>query len=306
MAQLTFLLTALAGVVAPTLVHGTGSAADQADPPTTVAAVLADSRASDWREPDANNTVYFELPEGLVIMELAPQFAPEMVANIRTLVREKFFDGAALVRAQDNYVVQWGDASGTRSLGSARRNVPAEFERSTRSLAFTALPDADIFADQVGFVDGLPAARDRAADRAWLVHCYAMVGATRGNEADSGNGSALYVIIGHSPRHLDRNITLVGRVIHGMELLSTAPRGRGELGFYQTPEERTPIRSARIGADVPENERMHLQLLRTDTKTFAQVVQLQRERRAAWFKSTAKRIDVCSVALNSRVRPVAH
>src|SRR5205823_2247081 len=111
----------------------------------------------------------------------------------------------------------------------------------------------------------LPVARDPKSGRAWLAHCYAMVGAGRGDTADSGSGAELYVVIGHSPRHLDRNVTLLGRVVEGMELLSTLPRGTGPLGFYEDPKQYVFIPKVRLAADVPAAERTALELLRTDT-----------------------------------------
>lgn len=133
----------------------------------------------------------------------------------------------------------------------------------------------------------------------WLAHCYGMVGSARDVSLDSGNGGQLYVVIGQSPRHLDRNITLVGRVLQGMELLSVMPRGTGELGFYETLGERTPIRS-RIAADVPAAERTPLEVLRTDSATFAEVLESRRTRRDAFFAEPVGRINVCNAPLPVR------
>src|SRR5204862_22493 len=80
-------------------------------------------------------------------------------------------------------------------------------------------PDPDTYAPETGYAGDFPAARDPKAGRAWLTHCYGAVGAARGQSKDSGSGSSLYVVIGHAPRHLDRNVTLVGRVVKGMEVL---------------------------------------------------------------------------------------
>ena len=121
------------------------------------------------------------------------------------------------------------------------------------------------WAPQVGFVDGFPAARDPKAGEAWLAHCYGALGAGRGGPPDSSNGSELYVVTGQSPRQLDRNITLVGRVVKGMELLSAIPRGPEPMGFYEKAEQRTPITAVRLARDVPESERVPLQVLRTDS-----------------------------------------
>ena len=266
----------------------------------TMAEVLAASKPSDWRPLDPANTLYLELDTGRVIMELAPQFAPQLVANLKTLVHEKYFDGLAIMRAQDNYVVQWGDADEKRPLGAAKVKVPAEFDRPAEGLAFTALPDADAYAPQTGFVDGFPAARDMKTDRAWLTHCYGMVGAGRDNSVDSGNGSQLYAIIGHAPRQLDRNITVIGRIVQGMELLAIMPRGTGNLGFYEKPEQRTPIRSVRLATDVPEAERSKLEVIRTDTQTFTDLIEARRNRQDDWYKVPAGHIEVCNVPITVR------
>jgi hypothetical protein len=146
-------------------------------------------------------------------------------------------------------------------------------------------------------VDALPAAREPRTHLAWLVHCYGMVGAGRDNDVDSGGGTELYVVIGQAPRHLDRNVTLVGRVVFGIELLSTLKRGSGAMGVYEQPAERTAIRSMRLAADVPEAKRSQLEVMRTDTQTFADLVEARRNRREEWFKVPAGHIDLCNVPL---------
>jgi peptidylprolyl isomerase len=284
----------LGGVVLP--------AAAQAKKPLTAAEVLAASSATDWRALDPQNTLYMELPAGRVIIELAPVFAPHHVANVIALARAHYFDGLAIVRAQDNYVVQWGDAEGEKPVGEAQRTVAAEFERPLRGLTLTRLSDADTYAPQTGFIDGFPAAADPALGRAWAVHCYGMVGAGRGNDVDSGGGTELYVVIGQAPRHLDRNVTLLGRVVQGMELLSVMPRGSGSLGFYEHPEQRVPIKSLRVASEIPAAERTELEVLRTDTPTFQAYLASRRNRLEAWFKVPAGHIDVCNVPIPARVR----
>jgi peptidylprolyl isomerase len=275
--------------------------ADQAAPGRTMADVLAASTPADWRPLDSQDTLYLQLASGRVVIELAPAFAPEHVANLKTLVRQKYFDGLAIVRSQENFVVQWGDPEGKRSLGNARGTLPPEFTVTLRAdLPFTRLPDPDGYAPEVGFSGGFPAARDPAAGRAWLAHCYGMVGAGRGNEPESGNSAELYVVIGHAPRQLDRNIALVGRVVQGMELLSVLPRGTGPLGFYEQPSQHVPITSVRLAADLPEAERAPIEVLRTDTATFAALVEARRNRRDDWYKVPAGYIDLCNVPLPVR------
>jgi peptidylprolyl isomerase len=275
--------------------------ANAATPARTMSDVLAASKPSDWRAIDPANTLYLELPAGRVVIELAAQFAPRHVENIKTLARAQYFDGLAINRVQDNFVVQWGDSDGKKPLGNGRKTLAAEFTRAAAGVPFTVLPDPDTYAAQTGFVTGLPAARDSAQGSAWLVHCYAMIGAGRDTDADSGGGTELYVVTGHAPRQLDRNITVVGRVVQGMELLASLPRGTGPMGFYEKPEQRQPIKQIRVAADVPADQRVALEALRTDTQTFQDLIESRRNRRDEWYKVPAGRIDICNVPLPVRV-----
>jgi peptidylprolyl isomerase len=281
------------------LVLGAGPALAQT-PVRSLGEIIDQAPAGDWRVVDQDNLIYMALPQGRVIIELAPEFAPNHAANIRALARGHYWDGAAIVRSQDNYVVQWGrDEEDATPYGEAQRSLQPEFDRARRGVDVTRLQDPDSYAREVGFANGFPIAA--GGGRAWLAHCYAMVGAGRGDTADSGSGAELYVVIGQSPRHLDRNVTLVGRVLQGMELLSTMPRGTGPLGFYETPEERTTIESVRLGSDLPESERVNFEALRTDSATFRDVVDSRRTRRDAWFLEPTGHINVCNVPLPVRV-----
>lgn len=270
--------------------------------PTLLLTLVLAQPLADWRQPDPENLLYVELPAGRVVIELAPRFAPAHVVNLRKLAREGYFDGTRLYRSQDNYVVQWGGNG--KAAQTAAAALPAEFEIALdANLPFTRLADGDVYAPEVGFVDGFPAARDSAAGAGWLVHCYGMVGISRDNDPDTGSGADLYVVTGHSPRHLDRNITLVGRVLSGMPLLSALPRGTGPLGFYEDEAQYVPIRATRLAADVPAQQRTVLELLRTDTAAFEAHLEARRHRREPWFHRPAGKVDLCNVPLP--VRPVS-
>lgn len=275
------------------------------------AELVAASQPGDWRTLDPEHTIYLDLAGGRVVIELAPAMAPQTVTNIRTLIREGYFEGVPIIRSHDNYVVQWGvpDGAPEPKIVKAREKLPPEW---TRKLAppgappFTALPDRDGYAAEVGFVAGMPAGRNAAKDEAWLTHCYGAVGVGRGNEPDSGNGTSLYVVTGHAPRHLDRNIAVVGRVWQGMPLLSSLPRGTKPLGFYATPGEYVPIRSLRLAADVPPAERTDIEVLRTDTPLFQQAVAALRHRGGDWFKVPAGHVDVCNIPATMRRKATAN
>lgn len=296
------------------LAASAGFAADAPVPAAakpTSADVLAASKPSDWRPVPPENTLYLELASGRVVIELAPAFAPEHFANIVKLAREKYFDGLAIVRSQDNYVVQWGDPNGddkakAKPLGSAKAELPGELTLENAAVPFTPLPGPDGYAPESGFSNGFPAGRDPKTKEAWLAHCYGMVGVGRGDDPRSGNGAELYVVIGNAPRHLDRNIAVVGRVVQGIELLSTLPRGSGPLGFYEKPSQFVPVKSVRLAADLPEKERTNLEALRTDTPTFAAWVESRRNRRESWFVRPAGFVSLCNVPLPVRSAATGH
>jgi peptidylprolyl isomerase len=284
------------------------TAATPKTPYRSAGEIVSAAPDSAWRTPDPDNLLYMLIGDGVVVIELAPEFAPAHVANIRALARGHFWDGTSVYRSQDNFVAQFGDADAddpakARPLGEAKDHLPAEFRREAKGLAFDRLPDVDGWAPEAGFSSGFPVARDRKANRAWLTHCYGAVGAARGNEADSSVGAELYVVIGQAPRQLDDNITVVGRVLSGMELLSATRRGPDPMGFHENPADRTPIRVLRLASEVPESARIPLQVLRTDTQTFRDLVESRRNRVDDFYKRPAGHIDLCNVAIPTRAAP---
>lgn len=300
MRQLTFASASL-------IVCGTALAngpSDRDKPPTT-AQVLESAKADDWRRPDSANTLYMDFENGRVIIELAPRFAPAHVANIKQLVKEKFFDGLAVVRVQDNFVAQWGDADKTRPTEAALRKIPDETVVAWgKGLPLVKLPDADGYARETGWIDGFPVGVERKpSGQAWMAHCYGVLGVGREDWPDTGSGAELYLVIGQAPRQLDRNVVGVGRVLRGAELLSALPRGTGAMGFYEKPEQRTPIRSIRLAADVPEAERTAIEVLRTDTPLFTRYVESRRNRRDDWYIVSAGHTDVCNISIPVRDIP---
>lgn len=266
--------------------------------------ILASAPAGDWQALDPADTLYMDIPGGRVVILLAPGFAPKTVANIKTLAHEKYFDDSAIVRAQDNYVVQWSQENKAKKAARAKLKGYAEFERPLTP-AFTRLPDHDTYAPQTGFDSDFPAGSDGKSE--WLLHCYGMVGAGRDNAPDSGSGVELYAVTGQAPRQLDRNIALVGRVVQGMELLSSLPRGGGAqgayMGFYQSPRQYTKIRSIHLGSDLPEKDRLKLEALKTDTVSFKAYVEARRNRHNDWFVRAAGAIDACNIPLPVRAVP---
>ena len=285
-----------------------GASAASAPAARTTADIIKDAPASAWRRPDPNDVLAMTLPSGIVWIELAPRFAPRHADNIRTLVAQHYFDGLSVLRVQDNFVAQWGDrdaddedATKGRSLGAAKRTVEPEFAISDKGLKITRLKDRDVWAPVTGFLDGFPVAADPKTHEAWIAHCYGTIGAGRGNTVDSGNGSELYAVIGQSPRGLDRNIAPVARVLQGMELLSSLPRGGANMGFYDKAEQDTHIVKVERLADMPEATRPDVRVFRTDTPQWAEMIESRRNRKDAWYVHKAGAIDLCNITVPVKI-----
>ena len=298
----TFSIAALALASALGLSRTGLAQAVEAAAPLTPASVIEKSAAKDWRKPDQNLLLHLKTAGGEVIFELAPEFAPEHVKNVKTLVAQKYFDGLAIIRSQENYVAQWGDPNaGTEKAkpqDEAKPKLDGEFFRDRKGVDLAIIESRDAYADSVGFAKGFTVGTD--GRRAWLTHCYGALGAGRGMEQDSGNGAELYVVTGHAPRHLDRNVTLLGRALSGMQHLSSLPRGTGPLGFYEAPEEATEIISIRLGSDLPPEQQSKLEIMRTDTETFKHYVQSRTFRLNPWFLDETGKIGLCNVGVPVR------
>ena len=299
-------------------------AAGRAQPsPLAPAEIVNVAPKGDWAAIAASDLLVMDLapdakgkPRRVVIQLMPAPFSQGWVGNIRKLAATKFWDGTSINRVQDNYVVQWGDANAedkakAKSLpsGLSQPNEDDYTSRTGEIIDFTngkseynsdiRWRSGDAYAPASGFWHGWPLATDLLNLPAeWPVHCYGMVGVGRDMPPNTGTGAELYTVIGHAPRHLDRNIALVGRVIEGIEHLSSLPRGTGALGFYETPEERTPIVSVRIGSEVsglPAYE-----YLSTESESFARYADARANRRDAFFIRPAGGADVCNIPVPVR------
>ncbi len=288
--------------------------------------IVAAAPAADWVAIPVSDLLVMELaadakgkPRRVVIQLMPPPFSQGWIGNIRALAAAHWYDGTSINRVQDNYVVQWGDASEKKALpaglvtvgesgyltGSGRGSQDGTLA-APRSSAPLHVPDA--YADSVGFVQGwaigrpaLTASLDNMG-QAWPIHCYGMIGVGRGLSPDTGTGAELYTVIGHAPRHLDRNIAVVGRVIEGIELLSSLPRGTGPLGFYETPEERVAIQSIRLASELPASAQPHFEYLSTESASFAKYADARANRRDPFFIRPAGGADICNIPVPVRRR----
>ncbi|MGH6697197.1 peptidylprolyl isomerase [Sphingopyxis sp.] len=311
------LLTAVAAVsfVLP-------ASADEPAPVPSPGEIAATAPAADWTLIAPSDLLVMDLapdakgkPRRVVIQLMPAPFSQGWIGNIRMLAAVHWWDGTSVNRVQDNYVVQWGDATEKKALpeglavmaesgyvesGFASAGVHAGVGGTERLLSVPVKTDA--FSGLTGFWDGWPVAGAKEGYHVWPVHCYGAVGVGRNMSPDTGSGAELYTVIGHAPRHLDRNIAVVGRVISGIEHLSSLPRGTGALGFYEDPAERVGIRSIRIAIELPAAEQPRFEYLSTESDSFARYADARANRRDPFFITPAGGADICNIPVP--IRPV--
>jgi peptidylprolyl isomerase len=264
--------------------------------------IVAAAPASAWKTIPADELLVIDLANGgRVVVQLAPKFAPVHVANIQALARAGYWNGASVYRLQDNYVAQWGlNDSGKPWPAGVTAKPPPEYTRPLKGLRITPLGGSDPYAPAAGFAGGWPVAYSPKARWATLTHCYGSVGVGRDLAPDTGTGGELYAVIGHGPRQLDRNIALVGRVVDGIERLSSLPRGTETLGFYKDKAQYAPIASISLASDLPVNRRPSFQFMDTASATFARYLKLRANRHDAFYEVPAGGVDVCNVQVPVR------
>lgn len=294
------------------------AAAQEAAEPPTPASVVAAAPASDWKPIDPADLLVMDLaPDAAgkprrVIIQLVPKpFSEGWVENIRALAKAHWWDGTSVYRVVDNWVAQWGDADETKPLPEGMRVVPEsdyvvdDFYGNdggpgdVEAYELEARTSRDPYADTSMMWGGFPVAGSQGA--AWPIHCYGHVGVARDIES-TGTGSELYAVIGHAPRQLDRNIAVIGRVIEGIEQLSTLPRGpAGTNGVYEDAALRVPIISVRLGNEVAEFPQPRFEYL--DGDSFYRYARVRANRQDSFYKVPAGGIDLCNVQVPIRRVP---
>lgn len=270
--------------------------------PLTPNDIIAAAPANAWRSIPADDLLLIDLAGGgRVVVQLAPEFTPVHVANIRAFARSGYWNGAAVYRVQDNYVAQWGMGDKEKPFPEGAVKVPPhEYWRDMKGLPFRPLGYPDSYASQAGFVNGWPVGHDPQSGRVNLTHCYGAVGVARDLAPDTGSGSELYAIIGHAPRQLDRNIAVVGRVIEGIEHLSALKRGPAPMGFYANRSEDRPIAAVRLASQVEAGERPAFEYLDPASEPFGSYLRLRANRDDAFYKTPAGGVDLCNVPVPIR------
>ena len=271
----------------------------------TPTSVVAESKPGEWQAIPADDLMVIDLQNGQrIVVQLAPLFAPVHVANIRALAKSGYWQDAAIYRVQDNYVAQWGNNDSEKPLPpGVVTKPPAEYHRALRGLRIIPLGSRDSCAPAVGYTAGWPVAYDPRARTANLPHCYASVGVGRDLSPDTGMGGELYAAIGHAPRSLDRAIAVVGRVVSGIDHLSSLPRGTEALGFYKERTSDVPIANVRLASMLPEGERPRFEYLKETSASFARWLEVKKNRRDEFYIRPAGGVDLCNATVPVRAKP---
>lgn len=285
--------------------------------PTSPTEIAAAAPPTDWVEISPDDLLVMDLAQGAagtprrVVIQLVPApFATGWVGNIRRLAAAHWWDGTSVNRVQDNYVAQWGDATEKKPLPSGLLSNPEsayDSDIGTASLSPVVTRANDAYAALTGFWRGFPAASGARGQGerpghtiAWPVHCYGSVGVGRDVSPNTGTGAELYAVIGHAPRHLDRNIAVVGRVIAGIEHLSSLPRGTGVLGFYERPEQRVSIKRIRLATELPARERPRYAFLSPQGGAWAAYQRARENREPPFFIHPVGGADICNIPVPIR------
>lgn len=268
-----------------------------------------------WNALDPENTVYLELPEGLVVIELNPTFAPKTVKQLKLLMEDQFYRGTSFYRVIDGFVAQGGDESDIDGSTIAEP-IKAEFEidwplkpadkeeaKNWVPMSWTSVQTDDMFAAYTGFIDGFPAARDeKKAGKAWLTHCPGTVAMARNEDPDSG-GTDFYIVIGQAPRYLDRNLSVFGRVVWGMDVVQRIKRGPAlDNGIIEKDLERTWIKRMRLASNIDSEQRPDIYVADTNSDGFRKMIKERRNRNQKFFHhKPPKVLDICQIPIPARL-----
>ena len=302
----------IASIIAAALQAATASPSPSPAPAPAPPAVrspndaLAAATPADWADVDPADLLLFEFDGGRsVVVQLAPQFAPDHIANIKKIVRAGHWANATIYRVADNWVTQWGAGEDEQErsppLPKGVKERPAEeYSRSAEGLSILPSGSVDPYSQMSGFALGWPVAM-HADGRVNLAFCYGTVGVARGPAPDTGAGSELFAMIGSGSRRLDRNFAAVGRVLSGIEHLSALPRGTAPLGFYAPNQAKIPLQSVRIASDLPAAQRPRFQVLKQSSRAFADYLDLASHRRDYGVGSAGAAL--CAVPVPVRKTP---
>lgn len=244
-----------------------------------------------WRVLDPENTLLIESSKGRIFIEMRPDMAPKSVERIKLLAREKVYDGLHFHRVIANFVAQTGNPNNRDGGTSAHPNLAPEmmFKLKPNQHEVIATRSSDAAS---GFLGSVPfqslaitetVKKSQASIRAWGAHCPGVAGMGRGEARDSAN-SELYFML-DSTRRLDRDYTVFGRIVLGMDVLKN-------LTIGEPPHQADIMKRVRVLSDIPNNERPKISVMAGNALT--SLINKIRQEKGADF-------SVCDVTIPTRM-----
>ena len=241
-----------------------------------------------WRDLKPDETLLIDTTQGRIIVEMRPEFAPKAVERVKLLAREGVYDGLLFHRVIDHFVDQTGNPDNHDGGVSTHPNLPPEF-------SFLLAPEAvDAVATQAsdgisGFVGASPFTAVQqpgpgGALRAAGAYCAGVAG--MGRQADPGSGNAEIFFMREASRRLDRDYSVWGRVVFGLDTVRAMAVG-------EPPAHPDRMTRVRVMADLPLAKRPHLQIMDTRSTAFRALLDRARAAKGADF-------TLCDIAVPVR------
>ena len=263
---------------------------------------IASALAPDWRDVSPENLILVETVYGDIVIELNADFAPNHANQFRQLVRDDVYNGTRFYRVIDAFVAQGGLQED--ELIEPYPTLENENDRPISDAAFVPLGNADLFAPVVGHIDGFAVGRSETLGSEWLLHCPGALAMARDNDPDSGS-TEFYIVL-DAQRYLDRNLTVFGRVIDGMQHVQKLKRGVRaiESGVIQAPEQGDEIMSMTVAADMAAAIRPAYQVQAMPTQAFEDAKTAKRVREEDFFyRKPPEMLDICGFEVPVRKTP---
>jgi peptidylprolyl isomerase len=259
----------------------------------TVLACLALSlpaAAADWRPLDPENTLVVDTTKGRIVVEMRPDFAPRAVERVKLLAREGVYDGLLFHRVIEHFVNQTGNPNNKDGGVSRHPDLAPEFTfrlKPGHPVVRSASDGVEGFAGATPFAGVSDLEMRRTPElgrRAWGAYCPGVVGMGRQAAEDTANSEIFFMR--DAARRLDRDYTVWGRVVTGLEAVRAMAVGEPPAA----PDRMTRVR---VAADLPPAERPKVEVLDETAPAFRALVEKTRAARGADF-------TVCDIEIPTR------
>lgn len=254
-----------------------------------------------WRTVDPENLIIIDTKYGDIGIELFPEIAPKHVAQVKALARSGFYNNVPFHRVIDDFMNQTGDgANGDGTGDSDLPDLEAEFTfRRGSDLPFTLVTAQQVGQGEigVGFYKSLPIASQPTAQalftkdnkvEAFGLHCKGVTSMARTSDPNSAN-SQFFLMRGKAD-HLDTQYSIWGTTVMGYDLLEKPLVGTiGEIPDWM-PDRMNEVE---VAADMSEDERPTIQVLKTDSPAFNNWLKTQKNEDGSFP-------DICEISVPTR------